>query len=274
MYHQLISITLILLASCSSICHAQRQCEDDPFFTFGSYTWVNQNGESIQTLRTCEWISTNNSETRIANWCDYVTVLGATVRNKCQDACNVCTPNLATPDPARCINEPFPTTWKDTAGRTCAFYEQGNNCIDEAGRDPSGKSHTQACCGCNGGCYDQLVGIASNEEWYDEGGPTYNCAWYAAAPDRCAIWGRSYRNFGKVADEVCCVCGAGERPGLGPNNNNNNRRTRNLESTSEESSSSSSSSRSSKSRVHLRSKRKEGHDANDRNNRNDRNDRV
>lgn len=214
MYITLKSITLTLLA-CVSISHAlELQCQDDPDFTFGSYTWTNSKGSTLQTIRTCEWITAKNSEERKAEWCEFVTVLGATVKNKCQEACELCTDNSGVPDPERCMDDPFPTVWKDTEGRTCEFYEKGDNCRSESGRDEDGRTHTEACCGCSGGCYDLLVGINSDETWYDAGGPSYDCDWYAAGPDRCEEYGDSYVNFGKTANEVCCVCGAGERPGV------------------------------------------------------------
>jgi len=53
-------------------------------------------------------------------------------------------------------------------------------------------------------CEDSISG------WYDSGGLTYNCAWYAeGVRDRCAEDGDKYRNQGKTANEVCCTCGGG-----------------------------------------------------------------
>lgn len=52
-------------------------------------------------------------------------------------------------------------------------------------------------------CEDDPVG------WYDSDGPTFSCAWYASGSN-CASWGNGYENFGKTANEACCVCGGGK----------------------------------------------------------------
>lgn len=192
------------------MCQAQPPCRDDPYFTFGSYEWTTSNNSKETTVRTCAWLTQHNAATRTSNWCDYETQLGALVRNKCQDACSVCNPILSTPDPSTCKDFLF-NRWMDTEGRDCAFYEQGNNCNDAAGRDAIYfKTGQEACCGCaGGGCYDKLVGNDQDTKWYDLGGPGFDCEWYEAGPDRCTEWGSSLRNFGHTADEVCCVCGGG-----------------------------------------------------------------
>lgn len=46
-------------------------------------------------------------------------------------------------------------------------------------------------------------------KWYDNDGPDYNCAWYGAGKSRCTSYGNSYANFGRTANEACCVCGGG-----------------------------------------------------------------
>ena len=44
--------------------------------------------------------------------------------------------------------------------------------------------------------------------WYDSDGPTYNCLYYAEA-NRCELFGDSFKNQNKTANEVCCDCGGG-----------------------------------------------------------------
>merc|ERR1712038_481354 len=185
----------------------RKTCKDDPFFTFGSFEWENQNGEKKVTIRTCSWLTENNSATRIATWCDETVAFGVLVGDKCQDACNVCDDDLLSiPNPGTCKDSPF--NWMDLEGNDCAFYEQGNNCNEVAGRDAQfGKTASEACCGCGGGCYDLRVN--GDEAWYDGGGSTFDCSWYEAGPDRCAMYGARFENFGKVANEACCVCGGG-----------------------------------------------------------------
>ena len=56
-------------------------------------------------------------------------------------------------------------------------------------------------------CFD------SPRDWYDREGSRFNCAWYGANNSRCVSYGDKdeYRNDGKTANEVCCVCGGGIR---------------------------------------------------------------
>jgi len=41
--------------------------------------------------------------------------------------------------------------------------------------------------------------------WYDSDGPNYSCDWYKRG-GYCHVFGNSYRNFGKTAQEACCAC--------------------------------------------------------------------
>ena len=56
-------------------------------------------------------------------------------------------------------------------------------------------------------CFDSPSG------WYDSGGRRFNCVWYGETNDRCDLYGDidKYRNDGKTANEVCCVCKGGIR---------------------------------------------------------------
>ncbi|CAK0903702.1 unnamed protein product [Prorocentrum cordatum] len=45
-------------------------------------------------------------------------------------------------------------------------------------------------------------------EWYDTGGPTYNCDWYGTM--NCPSDSPAFRNFGHIAQEACCACGGGQ----------------------------------------------------------------
>ena len=44
---------------------------------------------------------------------------------------------------------------------------------------------------------------------YDSDGATYNCDWYSQGSN-CEVYGDSFENFGKTANEACCACGGGE----------------------------------------------------------------
>lgn len=108
-----------------------------------------------------------------------------------------------------------PSGWYDIDGPTfnCAWYSQGTRCETYGDfYQNQGKTANQACCACGGGsnqppppgtCVDDPFG------WYDSDGPTYNCAWYAQGT-RCQSFGDSYANFGKTANQACCVCGGGK----------------------------------------------------------------
>jgi len=56
-------------------------------------------------------------------------------------------------------------------------------------------------------CVDRTQ--ASGAAWYDSDGPRYSCQYYADTATACAQYGASFRNFGMVANEACCVCGGG-----------------------------------------------------------------
>ena len=215
-----VSSLLVLLSSLRSIsfCQAAGECNDDPFFQFESFEWMNEEGQMQRIIRTCAWITANNAETRRNNWCNHTTDLGVTVGNKCQDACSICSDNFPIRPPEDCKDTPL--NWRDVDGNSCSFYEQDTNCSDIEGRDPiTGLSHTDACCSCGGGCFDSLVGPNNDQIWFDAGGPGFGCEWYEAAPGRCEEFGSSFRNFGNVANQVCCVCGGGSSSGNGRNRN-------------------------------------------------------
>lgn len=52
--------------------------------------------------------------------------------------------------------------------------------------------------------------INGEEEWHDNGGPTYNCLWYSQW-HYCSTYGHleQYANGGYTAGQACCVCGGG-----------------------------------------------------------------
>ena len=201
-----IILTLVCLIS---LCQA-RDCKDDPLFQFGSYEWKNSDGQLQRTVRTCAWINEKNAEKRKEKWCDYVTRLGANVGDKCPIACDKCDDRSPSRLPEDCIDSPF----QDENGNTCDFYAVGDNCSRFFGRDLStGLSNIDACCVCGGGCYDSFVGRNNDQVWFDQGGPAFGCEWYGTVDSRCAEFGASLRNFGKVANQVCCVCGGGDAAG-------------------------------------------------------------
>lgn len=203
----LILISLIALISSSK---AQTpQCADDPFFTFGRFTWVNGKGQKVTTTRTCAWLNEYNASKRKAKWCGKKTKLGISIGKKCPVTCGTC-PLVPLPDPSLCKDSP--KGWTDTDGHDCEFYAQDDNCETVFGRDPKfGKTAKEACCACGGGCEDVRVedSLSSLIPWYDSDGKT--CKWYEGGPLRCAIYEASYKNFGYFPRDACCVCGGGNK---------------------------------------------------------------
>merc|ERR1711976_22891 len=102
------------------------------------------------------------------------------------------------------------------------------------------KTANEACCGCGGGSTSGVVNptapsptapsptisipaptppttppvpstpscVDSPENWHDSDGPAFNCQWYGDN-GYCVEYGDMYKNFGKTANEACCVCGGG-----------------------------------------------------------------
>jgi len=74
--------------------------------------------------------------------------------------------------------------------------------------EPSGSpsdTPTKAPATDNNKCYD------TPNNWYDADGEDFNCAWYQQG-NNCQLFGDSYKNFGKTANEACCGCGGGTEP--------------------------------------------------------------
>ena len=208
-------ITLLTFALLIIAASAQFPCNDDDRWTFGTYKWKNSEGQMEITTRTCSWLTANPklSSKRIQIWCDRKNRYGVAVRDKCKVTCSECVPsNIPIPDPEDCKNQPF--NWRDLDGNDCDFYAQGDSCNTMFGNDRNGISAREACCACNGGCFDVRVEVTVNDgnvgiiPWYDAKGRS--CEWFERNPNYlCQFWGGSYRNFGYVADKACCACGRG-----------------------------------------------------------------
>ena len=208
-------MALFFVAVVVSVAFAQFPCNDDDSWTFGRYKWKNPaTGKMETTIRTCSWLisNPNYSSKRLRKWCDYENQNGVVVKDKCKVACGQCDPRLPIPDPEECKNQPF--NWRDLDGNDCDFYAQGDNCNTVFGRDRKGISAEEACCACNGGCFDVRVEVTEDDgtvniiPWYDATGSS--CEWFENDPNyRCQFWGGSYRNFGYFPDNACCVCGGG-----------------------------------------------------------------
>ena len=145
--------------------------------------------------------------------------------------------------PLPCIDDPV--GWYDIDGPTydCVWYKEGNNC-EVHGDNYKRLEHTAntACCACGGGARTKVSpaptvtvaqsptatpsklpsskptteptsspsGVCTDDPvgWYDIDGPIFDCAWYKEG-NNCSLFGNNYENFGKTANQVCCVCGGG-----------------------------------------------------------------
>ena len=145
--------------------------------------------------------------------------------------------------PLPCIDDPV--GWYDIDGPLydCVWYKEGNNC-EVHGDNYKRLEHTAntACCACGGGARTKVSpaptvtvaqsptatpsklpsskptteptsspsGVCTDDPvgWYDIDGPIFDCAWYKEG-NNCSLFGNNYENFGKTANQVCCVCGGG-----------------------------------------------------------------
>ncbi|GFH44035.1 PKD domain-containing protein [Chaetoceros tenuissimus] len=93
------------------------------------------------------------------------------------------------------------------------FYVNESFCSWFGGDDyigTNGQIGNIACCVCNGGTRTAadniLKACKDDDDWYDSDGERFNCEWYSQKDTRCSKFGRRFRNFGKTASEVCCIC--------------------------------------------------------------------
>ena len=140
--------------------------------------------------------------------------------------------------------ESFDCNWYAKFKNNCQSY--GNSFEND------GKTANEACCTCGGGristcnesddseivdstsepseapSYSKTFTPSSNptqllsqskapecsnspDDWYDSAGPQYDCNWYALSHN-CKNYGHKYKNFGKTANQACCICGGGSSP--------------------------------------------------------------
>ena len=144
--------------------------------------------------------------------------------------------------PPPCID--YPEGWYDSDGELydCIWYLEGSRCdYYGAGSRNFGKTANEACCTCGGGSIVQPqtsslvpsrtpsklasskpsaepssspseVCTDSPEDWFDANGTAFDCTWYGSGEpgERCSLFGNNYENFGKTANQACCVCGGGD----------------------------------------------------------------
>ena len=176
---KLATILFMILVTSFFTSSLSKPCRDDPIYTFGRYTWINDQGDEVETERSCSWLTKNpnNSQVRMDEWCDPSVTwrFGVRIYDKCAVTCSKCT------------NDQESINLKNIAR---VVPDPGSS----AGPDSSAEDQ----------CRDF-------EEWFDQGGPLFGCKWYEEIPERCAAYGYRFKNKGRVANEACCVCGGGRQ---------------------------------------------------------------
>ena len=111
-------------------------------------------------------------------------------------------PNSDTPTPPAVTDTPLdPDTSSPDNETDTSFPETSEPEADNTTSTPESPVPTS--------CTDLL--LSSGAAWHDNGGATYNCAYYGAEPVNCERYSAdTYRNE-YVAMEACCVCGGGSR---------------------------------------------------------------
>ena len=214
---QLNNIILFLLAAMPLlavvvVAQSGNDCRDDPNFTW-SYTW---NG--IRYSQSCSFLTDavdpERNEIRQQNHCGKTGRGGILVRNACRQSCNNCSGVRPPPPdnppnpilPGKCHN--YPGWMEDTGDRKCWFYKNNEGaCLDMDYRPGTdGKTRTEACCVCGGGCFD----FKDFQDNRGLGCESYPGGWGAADACRFAAL---YRNDANIdAREACCACGGGMFP--------------------------------------------------------------
>ena len=188
-------------------------CIDDPNFTW-SYIW-----DGKRYTRKCSFLirarDPARNEVRQRNHCGRRGSDGILVRNACRRYCNNCSgirppPNNDNPpnpiEPGKCHD--YPGWMEDFGDRKCWFYKNNERACWNYDYRPGtdGKTRTEACCVCGGGCFDF-------RNFQDSRG--LGCGSYPGgrgAANDC-LRAASFRNFdGLDASEACCACGGGIFP--------------------------------------------------------------
>ena len=149
----LLSAVLVALSLPSSLC---KPCRDDPVYTFGRYTWVNDANDEVETERSCAWLTKNPNKVqqRKNEWCDPLVSwrFGVKIFDKCAVTCGKCDGNdeenngnnevsiVETP-PKKCRDDPIYTfgryTWVNDANdeveteRSCAWLTKNPNKVQQ-----------------------------------------------------------------------------------------------------------------------------------------------
>ena len=116
--------------------------------------------------------------------------------------------NTSTPSPAATCKDKSLNggLWNDGTGAdyNCSWYAIGTHCETEGDMYNNTYTANEACCACKSGCTD--IKLANGDDWHDDFGAAYNCAWYAEEADNCVNYGGEAPFEGITANDACCTC--------------------------------------------------------------------
>ena len=205
-------------------------CIDNSSYSFGSYFYV---PGSRETVRTCDWIvqNSNKVEIRRANWCEQ-NVNGTIVKEECPIACLACT-SSPTGIPSESFNpssipsdEPSSNPTSQPSAEPSLSPTSTPTSSPSAEPTSSPSAHpliTPTAKPSSSPSSVPTLECFDVNNWYDSDGPGFDCTWYSAEDYYCTNYGHLFENFGKTANEACCICGGGshssDAPSSAPSSN-------------------------------------------------------
>ena len=100
------------------------------------------------------------------------------------------------------------STW-DSNGKLSVHFDRTENngeiAVVEVKIGGSGYSEPEP--GPSNQCVDYKQ--SNGAPWNDADGSYYNCNWYGSNDAYCNLYGNAGKNFGRTANQACCVCGGG-----------------------------------------------------------------
>ncbi len=142
----------------------------------------------------CAWYATNNN----CNTSGFTLGKGDNqIPNTANDACCACGGGSTTkPTDASVSN--------NAAGGSISSKSAGgsvsNNSVSNNSAGGSVSNNIGGGSGTGGPTCEDEPG------WYDNGGTGFNCEWYGRNSRNCELFGHKFKNFGKTANQACCVC--------------------------------------------------------------------
>lgn len=143
-------------------------------------------------LRPCSWVAQKNTSKRCGK-------ARGRVAAHCPSTCGQC-------NTLRCVDAKQRFALKENGNLKSCTWVRRKDTVARCNKIDVETVCRETCASteCPNSC------VNSPENWYDSDGETFNCEWYAQ-DNNCAAYGDMFENFGKTANEACCVCGGGDR---------------------------------------------------------------